>query len=336
MAISFPRISLPESAPRPRHHTRSGGARVDFTALPCPNGAGAPMKESLPLLPTSVIGSHGLPGWLWLAREALEARRLGANDGKGVMGGATPLAPPRPERGGGAGAREARRPGATDVKEVMEDATQLALLDQERAGVAVRSTGEMGRVRFIVGFYERLTGLRHLDASRKLGAPHWDTYGPFEAVGKGGAAPGPFPLLIPLRLGSGYRDRESLLADLVAIVNRECRALVEAGADFIQIDEPNYAMYRGATPELAAVFNRAVAGVRAKIPLHVCFGNLHGRPFPAVRSYRHLFPALYDVKAEQILLEFANRGMEDAGLWKEFPTDKELGAGVIDVKAFKT
>ncbi len=27
--------------------------------------------------------------------------------------------------------------------------------------------------------------------------------------------------------------------------------------------------------------------------------------------------------------------MEDTGLWKDFPTDKELGAGPIDVKAFK-
>jgi 5-methyltetrahydropteroyltriglutamate--homocysteine methyltransferase len=27
--------------------------------------------------------------------------------------------------------------------------------------------------------------------------------------------------------------------------------------------------------------------------------------------------------------------MDDLPLWKEFPTDKELGAGVIDVKAFK-
>ncbi len=283
------------------------------------------MTRSLPLLPTSVVGSHGLPGWLWLAREALEARRL----------------------------------GATDVKELTEDATQLALLDQERAGVDVLSTGEMGRVRFIIGFYERLGGIRALEPSRKLGAPHWDTESPFEVVGIVNAprglgiaeeyalartlttrplkatVPGPFTLLIPLRVGGPYRDRETLLADLVAIVNRECRALVEAGADFIQIDEPNYAMYRGATPELAAVFNRAVAGVGAKIALHVCFGNLYGRPFPAVRSYRHLFPALYDVKAQQILLEFANRGMEDAGLWKEFPTDKELGAGVIDVKAFK-
>ena len=32
------------------------------------------------LLPTSVVGSHGLPGWVWLAREAMEAGRLGALD----------------------------------------------------------------------------------------------------------------------------------------------------------------------------------------------------------------------------------------------------------------
>ena len=35
------------------------------------------------------------------------------------------------------------------------------------------------------------------------------------------------------------------------------------------------------------------------------------------------------------MLEFANRGMEEAGRWKDFPKDKELGAGVVDVKAFK-
>ncbi len=283
------------------------------------------MTETLPLLPTSVCGSHGLPGWMWLAREAMGAGRL----------------------------------GATDLKELMEDATQLALLDQERAGLDVLSTGEMGRVRFIVGFYDLLTGIRPLEPPRKLGAPHWDTNTPFEVTAKVGAprglaivdewkiaralttrplkatVPGPFTLLIPLRIAGGYTDRETLLADLVAIVNAECRALVEAGADFVQIDEPNYAMYRGPLPELAQVFNRAVEGVRAKIALHVCFGNLFGRPFPAARTYRHLFPALWEARAQQILLEFANRGMEDASLWKEFPTDKELGAGVIDVKAFK-
>jgi 5-methyltetrahydropteroyltriglutamate--homocysteine methyltransferase len=277
------------------------------------------------MLTTSVIGSHGLPGWVWLAREALEAGRL----------------------------------GPVDIAEVIEDATQAAVLDQERAGVDVVSTGEMGRVRFIIGFYDRLSGIRTLPAPRRIGAPHWDTNSPFEVVDRVTApeglgivdefkvaralttrpikatVPGPYTLLIPLRTGGPYRDRDTLLADLVGIVNTECRALVAAGADFIQIDEPNYAMVRGNMPDLPATFNRAVEGVRAKLALHVCFGNLYGRPFPAVRSYRHLFPKIFDVRAEQLVLEFANRGMEDLDLCKDFPPDKELGAGVIDVKAFR-
>ncbi len=30
------------------------------------------MTTALPILPTSVVGSHGLPGWVWLAREAMD------------------------------------------------------------------------------------------------------------------------------------------------------------------------------------------------------------------------------------------------------------------------
>ncbi len=284
------------------------------------------MTITLPmLLPTSVVGSHGLPGWLWLAREAMDAGRL----------------------------------GAIDLREVMEDATQLALLDQERAGVDVLTTGEMGRVRFIIGFYDRLTGVRALDPPRRLGQPLWDTNRPFEVVEKIAApaglgivdefklaralttkplkatVPGPYTLLVPLKLGGGYRDKDTLLSDLVEIVNAECKALVAAGATFIQIDEPHHGMYAGAVPQVAKGVNRAVEGVEAKLAVHICFGNLYGRPFSAVRDYRHVFPTLHELHASQIVLEFANRGMDETGPWKDFPRDKELGAGVIDVKAFK-
>jgi 5-methyltetrahydropteroyltriglutamate--homocysteine methyltransferase len=284
------------------------------------------MTLTLPMtLPTSVVGSHGLPGWVWLAREAMEQGRL----------------------------------GAIDVRELMEDATQAALLDQERAGLDVVSTGEMMRVRFIIGFYDRITGIRALPAPRQLGQPLWDTNTPFEVTEKIAASgglgiveefklartltqkplkatvPGPYTLLVPLKLGGGYRDKETLLADLVEIVNAECRALVVAGATFIQIDEPHHGMYAGSVHDVTRGINRAVDGVNAKIAVHVCFGNLYGRPFSAVRDYRNVFPTLGALKASQIVLEFANRGMEDAARWKDFPSDKELGAGVIDVKAFK-
>jgi len=277
------------------------------------------------LLPTSVVGSHGLPGWVWLAREAMAAGRMGAGD----------------------------------LRELVEDATQAALLDQERAGVDVVTTGEMLRVRFIVGFYDRLTGLRALEPPRKLGAPLWDTNTPFEVIEKVTApdglgiveewklaralttkrlkatVPGPYTLLVPLRLGEGYTDRDTLLADLVAIVNAECRALVAAGCDFIQIDEPHSGMYATTAPRFDKGVNRAVEGVTAKIAVHICFGNLYGRPFAAVRDFRNVYPALRDLAASQIVLEYANRGLDDLRLWREFPTDKELGAGVIDVKAFR-
>jgi 5-methyltetrahydropteroyltriglutamate--homocysteine methyltransferase len=284
------------------------------------------MTLTLPkLLPTSVVGSHGLPGWVWLAREAMEQGRL----------------------------------GALDVRELLEDATQVALLDQERAGIDVLTTGEMGRVRFIIGFYDSIAGIRALPTPRQLGQPLWDTNTPFEVVEKISAphglgivdeykmaraltdrplkatVPGPYTLLVPLKLGAAYRDKDTLLADLVSIVNAECRALTAIGASFIQIDEPHHGMYAGTVPQVAKGINRAVEGIDAKIAVHICFGNLYGRPFSAVRDYRNVFSTLHDLHASQIVLEFANKGPEDAGRWKDFPADKELGAGVIDVKAFK-
>jgi 5-methyltetrahydropteroyltriglutamate--homocysteine methyltransferase len=285
------------------------------------------MTQSGPkLLPTSVVGSHGLPGWVWLAREALEAGRL----------------------------------GTLDVRELTEDATQIALIDQERAGVDVLTTGEMGRVRFIIGFYDRIAGIRTLEAPRRLGQPLWDTNTPFEVTEKITAphglgiveefrvaraltdrplkatVPGPYTLLVPLKLGGAYRDKDTLLADLVAIVNAECRALVAAGASFIQIDEPHHGMYAGGVHDVTRGINRAVAGVEAKIAVHVCFGNLYGRPFSAVRDYRNLFPVLGDLAASQVVLEFANRGLDELERWRDWPAHLELGAGVVDVKAFKS
>src|SRR5207247_475204 len=110
----------------------------------------------------------------------------------------------------------------------------------------------------------------------------------------------------------------------------------DVGADFIQIDEPHHGMYHGSAHDVSKGINRAVDGVDAKIAVHVCFGNLYGRPFSAVRDYANVFSTLHEIDASQIVLEFANRGMDDAARWKDFPRDKELGAGVIDVKAFKS
>jgi 5-methyltetrahydropteroyltriglutamate--homocysteine methyltransferase len=47
-----------------------------------------------------------------------------------------------------------------------------------------------------------------------------------------------------------------------------------------------------------------------------------------------MFPELLDARADQLVFEYANREMSEIDLWKEFGVDRELGAGVVDVKSF--
>src|SRR3972149_5978960 len=106
------------------------------------------MTDPMPLIPTTVCGSHGLPSWL------------------------------HPVRGGGAPGR----PGPVPPQEAYAAAARLAIRDQVEAGVDVISDGEMRRVTFIRGFYDRLAGIRPLPGPRRLGAPNYDSHCPYEVV----------------------------------------------------------------------------------------------------------------------------------------------------------
>jgi 5-methyltetrahydropteroyltriglutamate--homocysteine methyltransferase len=290
------------------------------------------MTTSLPLIPTTVCGSHGLPSWLFLVREAAQAGRL----------------------------------GPVDLQEAYDDAVRIAIRDQVEAGIDVISDGEMRRVTFIRGFFDRLTGIRPLPVPRRLGPLNYDTHCPYEVVDRVAApqglgivdefrfarphcdqpmrvaVPGPMTLLMPLRRGGPYASEDSLIADLIGLVNREMRTLVAAGCDFIQVDEPNYVMaagkhrvVKGEAGPMVEALNAARDGVKAKIAVHVCFGNAHNNSFATPRRYRPLYPKILDAHVDQFVFEYANREMCEIELWSEFPTDKEVAVGVIDVKAFR-
>ncbi len=272
---------------------------------------------------TTAVGSHGIPGWVHLARE--EARR-------GTLGSA-------------------------DLAEVYADATRAALLDQESAGVDVVTDGEMRRLHFIQGFYDKLTGLRLLGVERQLGAVGYDQVPGFAVEERVDApnglgivaeftyarpltkkplkvtCPGPLTLTLPIKEFGPYGGRIELAYELAGIINAELQALVGAGATFIQLDEPSFSFFEVAPKTMADLINQATAGVNVKLALHVCFGNFHGRP-RASRSYRQIFPGLLEAKVGQFLLEFANREMAEISLWQEIGTDRELVVGVVDVKSY--
>jgi 5-methyltetrahydropteroyltriglutamate--homocysteine methyltransferase len=258
----------------------------------------------------------------------------------------------------GLAAAERGELGPADIKEMEDDAVDLALRDQEDAGVDIVSDGEMRRVGFFTAaFYGHLTGLRELPPARKAGIAGHDQRESYEAAEPIGApaglglvaeytyvrgrttrpikvpCAGPYTLAGRIKPGSTYQSRMDVAQTLAGIINQELRALVAAGADFIQLDEPSYAVHPDAPREFVDLFNATVAGIDAKIGLHLCFGNFVGRPV-AKRRYRPLFPHILDVHADQFVLEFANRELSELELWKEFPSDKELAAGLIDVKNY--
>ena len=65
--------------------------------------------------------------------------------------------------------------------------------------------------------------------------------------------------------------------------------------------------------------------------LHVCYGNRYARP-SWEGHYDFLFPAVKAARVDQVVLEFARKGLDDLRLIKQHDWDRWLGLGVIDVK----
>jgi 5-methyltetrahydropteroyltriglutamate--homocysteine methyltransferase len=105
------------------------------------------------------------------------------------------------------------------------------------------------------------------------------------------------------------------------------KALVDAGAEWVQIDEPALTTNPEEVPYFVEAFNKCTKGIGCKISVHVCFSD-----------YRLLYPHILDLKnCSQLALEFANRddnqrrAYELLNLLNEFGDKREIGLGVADV-----
>ncbi|GIW78668.1 MAG: methionine synthase [Gemmatales bacterium] len=279
--------------------------------------------SELPVLPATVIGSWSFPGWYAkFCQDAAQSPELFGPD---------------------------------DREEALRDAVRLAIDDQLRAGADLITDGEMQRVDFNLGFYDYLQGIEPLPQRRRWGAPAHDQRSKYRCVaplhapnGLGLAEelarlrsitsapikmpiPGPFTLAGCLQGGDVYRDRREITEALIPIVNHEMKNLVALGVDFIQMDEPSFACHPDDPEPFLDIISRTVAGVRAKISMHMCFGNFRGRAV-GQRSYRPLFPHLAQAPVQQLALEFASREMAEIELAAEIKAPMELAVGLVDVK----
>ncbi len=138
---------------------------------------------------------------------------------------------------------------------------------------------------------------------------------------------------------SHYKDPRELSYALAPIFNAEMRALVAAGANFLQFEDlgawlPLFTKDSQDYRWIGDVVRQCIEGVDAKIAWHFCYGNAWGNRlagmFPA--GYEAVLPYFYDLPIDQFVLDFANRDMIDIAALKDLPKDKEVAIGVIDVR----
>jgi 5-methyltetrahydropteroyltriglutamate--homocysteine methyltransferase len=270
------------------------------------------------LLPTTVVGSYSVPEWLERLKTDFYQRRISAQH----------------------------------LNEIHDVAIKAALKDQELAGLDIVSDGELRRDNDIDYLLARIPGV---DIPHRAKTDYYDYYDaqvtrPLPetgAVAPGLAADfaftrahtnhpvkfsftGPFSLSRRIR-DSAYADPADLVRALARWLNGQAAELAAAGADLLQIDEPFLAGYPEAADLAVEAVNTVVGGVDATWALHVCYGNRYARPLWE-GHYDFLFPAVLSADVDQLVLEFARKGPEDLKLLRQYPWDRGVGVGVIDVK----
>lgn len=278
--------------------------------------------SDLPIIPATVVGSHAKPAWWHRCKDLLDSGEW----------------------------------GPSDLEELLTDAVDVAILDQERAGLDIISDGESRRLDgYVDGYYGIIGGIRPLPTGRKGGPWGYDQQTRYEAFSEIMAPEGlgivaefeylrdhtELPTKVtcagPLTFGSRIHPRDvyestvDVAERFAHVINAELKALVEAGATFIQIDEPARGNISGV--EMARLFNLATEGVDAKLAYHICFGNRFGRA-RFKRHYGDYYPGVLEANADQFVVEFAAREMYEVERFAEWSDGRELGAGVVDVKSF--
>lgn len=280
---------------------------------------------SLPLLPTSLVGSYAQPDWL-IDRAKLAGRF-----------------PPRVR------AKELWRPAPEHLAQAQADATRLAIRAQEDAGLDIVTDGEIRRESYSNHFATALDGVDvdnpgtaldrsgHPNPVPRITGPIRRTR-PVEVDDVRFlrahtdrtikmTVPGPFTMSQQAQ-NDHYPDAEAAAMDYAAAVNAEIRDLHAAGADVVQIDEP----YMQARPDAArayglAALNAALDGVTGTTAVHICFGYaaiIHERP----EGYSFL-PELAGCPVDQVSIETAQSGL-DLGVLADL-AGKTIILGVIDL-----
>lgn len=227
-----------------------------------------------------------------------------------------------------------------ELRRVEDEVTREVIQEQIDAGIDLVTDGQIrwddGQTYFargikgfsingLIRYFDSNTYFRRPVAEAKL---EWD--GPssaehFKFARANSTRPvkavitGPYTVARLSQKGS-YPDLRSLVLDLAGILNREARALQEAGATVIQFDEPAVLEHKEDFPLFQEASQLLTQGIDIKTVLCTYFRDVSG-----------LVPDLFRLPFKLFALDFA-WGPGNFQLLDDFPQDRELVMGLLDAR----
>ncbi|MFB6113992.1 MAG: methionine synthase [Halodesulfurarchaeum sp.] len=239
--------------------------------------------------------------------------------------------------------REAHEDDSVDEdawEEALDDAARLITNEHERAGLDVVVDGEMRRTEMVEYFAHRIDGYEFNGPVKVWGHNYFDKPSVVESVGYGepwlldefeftervATRPVKIPITGPYTLArwsfdEHYGSEEDLAYALADLVKQEVTTLIDAGAKYIQIDEPALAT----TPDDHAIVGEAADRIVEDVPddvrigMHVCYGD-----------YSRIFPEALSYPVDEFDVELVNNDYEYLDVFKEVDFTKDFAAGVVD------
>jgi len=260
----------------------------------------------LPLLPTTTVGSYPKP------QQILEGRRM-------MLAG---------------------RLKPKDLKPLEEVATREWISLQEEIGLDVLVDGEMYRGDMATYFAENLNGFKISGLVRSYGNRYYrkpiivgeigwrgpitvDWWKFAQAMTKKpvkGMITGPYTMM-DWSFNEYYPSRREACLALARALHEEVKALADAGAKIIQIDEPAISTRPEELQEFAIEAMKIVTkGIDAYFINHICYG-----------AFEFIYPQMLELPVDNFDLEMSNSELDLVELFREHPFTKDLSFGVVDV-----
>jgi len=230
-----------------------------------------------------------------------------------------------------------------ELKAMEREATAEWIRIQEAIGLDILVDGEQYRGDMATYFAEHLDGFVISSLVRSYGNRYYRkpiAVGPIRFKGPitvewftfaqgltqkpvKGMITGPYTMM-DWSFNEYYPNRRSFCLDLAHALKEEVQALQNAGAQFIQIDEPAIST-RPEEIDLAIEAMRIVTkGIRVRTATHICYGD-----------FERVYPKILDLAVDQIDLEFANSNFKLLDLIRKKPFTKEIAFGVVDVHSHR-